>query len=176
MIIGQYVMRKFSCQMHTLYCVSRKNLIRCAHKRKVAKVEMKQVNEIIRNRRQALGLTLIDVANHLGVKEATAQRYESGEIKNIKHETIVSLAQILKCSPAFLMGWEKEPSNTLNLADQQLVRKYNALDEKGKHTVNTVLNIEYDRCTTPSQELRAAHIDDSSDEQMNLLKQDLDEL
>ncbi|MCM3041681.1 helix-turn-helix domain-containing protein [Paenibacillus motobuensis] len=69
---------------------------------------MSIINERIKERRLALDLTLLDVAEFLGVKEATAQRYESGDIKNIKHETIVRLAELFKCSPAYLMGWENE--------------------------------------------------------------------
>lgn len=61
----------------------------------------------IKERRLTLGMTLLEVANQLGVKEATMQRYESGEIKNIKHESIVKLAKIFNCSPAYLMGWEE---------------------------------------------------------------------
>ena len=53
---------------------------------------MAEINDRIKERRLAAGKTLLEVAEYLGVKEATAQRYESGEIKNIKHETIVSLA------------------------------------------------------------------------------------
>lgn len=67
---------------------------------------MSVLQERIKERRLALGMTLLEVAARLGVKEATMQRYESGEIKNIKHETIVKLAEIFHCSPAYLMGWE----------------------------------------------------------------------
>jgi transcriptional regulator with XRE-family HTH domain len=67
---------------------------------------MSVLQERIKERRLALEMTLMEVANKLGVKEATMQRYESGEIKNVKHETIVKLAEIFDCSPAYLMGWE----------------------------------------------------------------------
>lgn len=70
-------------------------------------IKMSTINDRIKERRLAKDLTLLDVAEFLGVKEATAQRYESGEIKNIKHETIASLAELFKCSPAYLMGWEE---------------------------------------------------------------------
>lgn len=72
---------------------------------------MSIINERIRDRRTQLGLTLAEVAGALGVKEATAQRYESGAIKHIKHETIVELGRILHCSPSYLMGWEERPDN-----------------------------------------------------------------
>lgn len=55
-------------------------------------------------------LTLLEVANALGVSEATAQRYESGEIRNLKYDTIVALADLFNVSPAYLMGWEDEGS------------------------------------------------------------------
>lgn len=64
--------------------------------------------ERIKERRLALGMTLLDVANALGVKEATVQRYESGEIKNPKHDTVLELAKIFRCTPAYLMGWDED--------------------------------------------------------------------
>lgn len=65
-----------------------------------------KLHDRIKERRLALGMTLLDVANALGVKEATVQRYESGEIKNPKHQTVAELARIFRCSPSYLMGWE----------------------------------------------------------------------
>lgn len=74
-----------------------------------------EMNEKIKSRREDLGLTLQVVGDYLGVTKATVQRYESGEIKNLKLETIEKLAQILAISPAYLMGWEekKESKNQL---------------------------------------------------------------
>ena len=55
-------------------------------------------------------MTLLQIADRLGVSESTVQRYESGHIKNLKYETIVDLANILQCTPAYLMGWDDLPS------------------------------------------------------------------
>lgn len=66
---------------------------------------MTKLQERMKERRTTLNMTLLEVADKVGVKEATVQRYESGEIKNIKHETIVQLANLFKCSPQYLMGW-----------------------------------------------------------------------
>lgn len=68
------------------------------------------INDRIKKRRTDLGLTLLEVADALGVKEATAQRYESGAIKSIGHDTISKLSEILHCSPSYLMGWEDTAS------------------------------------------------------------------
>lgn len=61
---------------------------------------------VLKTQRKKLGLTLADIAEAMGVSEATVQRWESGNIKNIRQERIASLAEVLRVSPAYLMGWE----------------------------------------------------------------------
>lgn len=65
-------------------------------------------NERIHEKRTKKGITLAQIADRLGVTEATAQRYESGNIKNIPYEHMCAYGEILNCSPAYLMGWDKE--------------------------------------------------------------------
>lgn len=81
---------------------------------------MAVVNDRIKERRIQSGLTLLQVAEMLGVKEATVQRYESGEIKNIKHEIILSLSRILNCNPAYLMGWVNNPYEEIKKPDADI--------------------------------------------------------
>ena len=66
------------------------------------------LNNRIKERRIACGYTLQEVAEKLGVAEATIQRYESGKIKNIRHQTIDLLAKVLRCDPSYLLGWNEE--------------------------------------------------------------------
>ena len=61
---------------------------------------------IMQNMRKELGLTLKEVADYIGVSESTVQRWESGNIKNLRHEKIIKLAEVLKTTPAHLMGWD----------------------------------------------------------------------
>ena len=75
---------------------------------------MAAINEKIKEMRKRKHLTLLEVAEYLGVKEATAQRYESGNIKNIKHETIWKLAELFDCDPMYLMGWCGDNPGTYN--------------------------------------------------------------
>jgi len=80
---------------------------------KISKVGayMARVNEMIRQRRKELGMTLLQLADKVGVKEATAQRWESGAIKNIPYERVIQIASALDCPPSYLMGWiDKEPT------------------------------------------------------------------
>ena len=73
---------------------------------------MSELRKKIKEQRLLCNYTLAEVAELIGVKEATVHRYESGEIKNIKHDTIVKLADIFKCTPAYLMGWTDNPKET----------------------------------------------------------------
>ena len=66
---------------------------------------LSELQKRIKQRRLECGYTLAEVAELIDVKESTVQRYESGEIKNLKYDTMVKLANIFKCSPAYLMGW-----------------------------------------------------------------------
>ena len=68
---------------------------------------MPELSTILRRRRQELGLTLAQIADKMNVAEATVQRWESGNIKSVRHEKIVRLAEILGVTPAQLVGWEE---------------------------------------------------------------------
>lgn len=76
------------------------------------------IGQKIKLYREKRGKTLQGVAEHLGVTEATVQRYESGNIKNLKLDTISKIASYLNVSPAYLMGWEEiKPSQMLSQYD-----------------------------------------------------------
>lgn len=64
------------------------------------------LGERIKKTRLSRGLTLNELAERIGKTEATIQRYESGNIKNLKNDTIEELANALNVSPAHLMGWD----------------------------------------------------------------------
>ncbi len=72
---------------------------------------MNSLGERIKRLREEQGLRLIDIAEACGVKEATAQRWESGNIKNVKHEHILAIAALLHCDPSYLMGWTDDDIN-----------------------------------------------------------------
>jgi len=70
-----------------------------------------KINEKIKLRHEELGLTLREISDYVGVSEATIQRYETGEIKNLKQGIIEKLAKILNVTPSYLMGWEEKKSD-----------------------------------------------------------------
>ena len=94
-----------------------------------------KANEVIRLRRKELGLTMREVANKVGVSEATVSRWESGDIRNMRRDKIAALARALDVSPAVLMDWEeydaevaerkkltKELTDIANVADLEHLR------------------------------------------------------
>ena len=66
-----------------------------------------KANEVIRMRRKELKMTLKEVANAVGVSEATVSRWESGDIKNMRRDKIAAIARVLDVPPAVLMDWEQ---------------------------------------------------------------------
>lgn len=67
------------------------------------------IGERIKNRRTELGLTAEEVAEQLGKSRATVYRYESGEIEKMPTTVLEPLANVLKTTPAYLMGWDDNP-------------------------------------------------------------------
>lgn len=74
------------------------------------------LSEVLKKRRSELGYTLLEIADKMGVSEATVQRWESGNIKSLRQGRISQLADILIVSPAALMGWE-EKNNTSDIPE-----------------------------------------------------------
>lgn len=59
----------------------------------------------LRESRLEKGMTLKEVAEQLGIAEASYQRYESGIIKNPKQANLRELARILDVDYNYLMGF-----------------------------------------------------------------------
>lgn len=105
-----------------------------------------EIQDRIKLRRKALGLTLKDVAKALGVSEGTISRYESSDIQNMGVNKLPPLARVLQCSPVYLlMGWEDAPESTaaslpspapdLRSDEQELLQSYNSLNREGREKV-----------------------------------------
>ena len=92
----------------------------------------------IKEQRLKQNKTLLEVAEYVGVKEATLQRYESGEIKNIPHDKITAIAECLNSSPSYLMGWSNDikDESTIN---SKLFSLINSLtEEQAKEALNYI--------------------------------------
>lgn len=103
---------------------------------------MSITNERIKGMRLKRGLTLVELSELLNVKAATVQRYESGAIKNISHEMICKLSEVLRCSPSYLMGWEDAPDIELTDIEKQIIRRYRILSPTEKEMLLRSLGLE----------------------------------
>ena len=72
------------------------------------------IGEGIKRRRKELGLSADQLAAAIGKDRSTIYRYEKGDIESAPVEVIVSLAQVLKMPPPYLLGWDKRPEYWLH--------------------------------------------------------------
>lgn len=110
--------------------------------------------------RTNLNLSFTDLSKlckskNLDLSAPTLQRYESGKIKNVPYDSIITLAEIFNCTPCQLMGWETSHQKNqliLTTAETEHIKKYRALDERGKATVDNTLEKEYEFVTAKSKD------------------------
>ena len=72
-----------------------------------------EIGELLAKKRKERGLTQLEVANAVGVSEATVSRWESGNIANMRRDRIAALANVLSITPAHIMGWGDEDRASL---------------------------------------------------------------
>lgn len=112
-----------------------------------------ELSRKIRDLRALHGLTLEQVAQQVGVGKSTIRKWETGMIENMRRDKIAKLAAALHTTPGYLMGWEDSASSVLSIKENnapsysdeenELIRKFRALDDRGKSAVLNVLDHEY---------------------------------
>lgn len=96
------------------------------------------IGEKIKMLRESLGLTQEELAKRVGATKQTIFKYENGIITNIPMNKITVLADALGTTPAELMGWAPETSESY-LPGTLLCRQ---LQTELKH-----LLVEFDSCS-----------------------------
>ncbi|MDD9148126.1 XRE family transcriptional regulator [Sporolactobacillus sp. CQH2019] len=81
------------------------------------------ISDRIKEMRLKRGFTLKQLAEAIGKTEATVQRYESGNIKNLKSDIISQIADVLHCAPAYLMGWSDVEQSDMDVKLDPRVKK-----------------------------------------------------
>ena len=102
----------------------------------------------LKEQRERIGLTQVDLATALGVTKGAVGNYETGA-SSPKAEILYQLFDILHCDANYLFQDEMRTLRTSNATPEEmefLVKKYRALDERGKEIVDSVLDIEYRQC------------------------------
>lgn len=131
----------------------------------------------------------VELSEKTTIGKSAISQYLSGKVIP-KQDKIYLMAKALNVNEAWLMGYDVEmnrPSSsynkipvmpTINQDEIELLNKYRKLDDKGQHTVSTVLDMEYNRCSAIEEEKDylipiAAHNDNITDEELELINQDL---
>lgn len=129
------------------------------------------------------GMTQAELSKITNIGKSSISQYISGDYEP-KQQNIFLIAKALNVNESWLMGNDVKIDRevqiiSLSLNEQNLIKKYNKLDGKGKHTINTILDMEYNRCMEEKDYLKpvAAHNDNQNDEvQQQLIKNDLAKL
>ena len=69
------------------------------------------IGNIIKSRRNELGLTLDDVGKAVGVGKSTVKKWEDGYISNMRRDKIAALSKVLKLSPVSFITGEITPES-----------------------------------------------------------------
>ena len=98
----------------------------------------KDIGKIIKDRREELHLSQLDISKFVGVSESTVSRWESGFIANIKRNNIASLAKILQLSPIIFIDLV-ESIDEFSPMEATLLSDYRKLNKEGQIAANNTV-------------------------------------
>ena len=157
-----------------------------------------EIKDLIKEKRQELGLTYEQLGNLIGVGKSTVRKWETGIIENMRRDNIIALSKALNISPAILMGWDIKESNTQDKSNLNNIskeehehledlRKLNDLGKKKVFTYTKDLidnpkfsSINNDISATNETEdfepyLVACHDDNLTDEEKDIMNKKINE-
>lgn len=96
---------------------------------------MTDIGKNIKKRRKELSMSVDDLAKKLNKSRATIYRYENGDIENLPTSILIPLADVLKTTPAQLLGWENEEE-----MHDSIKNLYNEFDEINEYLKKTAVD------------------------------------
>lgn len=105
----------------------------------------------IKERREELEMTQVELAEIVGVSKGSIGNYESG-VSAPNEKILYKLFSALKCDANFLyqddmQAFSGEDKFKIKSTEKTIIKKYRSLDRFGKKAVDDILNDEYERCT-----------------------------
>lgn len=97
------------------------------------------IGKIIKERRTELNLGVDYVAEKIGKSRATLYRYENGDIEKMPVSILKPLADVLKTTPAELMGFTDNIK--LNNIEQKLIKDFRGLNEQGQDYITQTMDM-----------------------------------
>lgn len=114
--------------------------------------------ERIKERRLAMGYTQEELATKLGLQKSAIAKYENGRVENIKRSIISKMAEILECSPAYLMDWSERKSAVTAFEDYLQSLDYQIYRDDPEHKPFIIVDhepvrLEYDTLSTLKEKI-----------------------
>ena len=72
-------------------------------------------SQLMKEKRLRLGLTMKQLAQKAGTSESAVSRWESGQIENMKRETILKVADALHLPPLVFFGYDVSEEETVKI-------------------------------------------------------------
>lgn len=119
----------------------------------------------IKERREGLGMTQVQLADLLGVTKGAIGNYETGA-NSPKASLMYKVFEVLQCDANYIYQDEIEDYNTDNFTvpEIKIVKKYRLLDQHGKEAVNSILDIEHRRYLSNLKRRQEDHKTEISEE------------
>ena len=92
--------------------------------------------------RKKKGLTQIDLAAYLQISRQAYSSYETGKYE-VDIKTLCILSDYFNVTADYLIGRQESIPSFLSEEERAHIERYRVLDERGKKTVNSLLEIEY---------------------------------
>lgn len=98
------------------------------------------IGERIKDMRISKGISQIELANKTNSSKQTIYKYENGIVTNIPSDKLESIANVLGCTPAYLMGWnDKKPVPKFEKEHIELIDLYSKLEPEQKQSIMSLL-------------------------------------
>lgn len=113
------------------------------------------MGERIKELRISKGYTQEDLGKILGLKKAAIQKYENGDVENIKRSKIKLLADALSVTPSYIMWGNAERDRFSGTRkDDRLVTLWRKPPEKQQKMLS-IIELELEECATSEGKERA---------------------
>lgn len=105
---------------------------------------MLKLYENIKKRRIALNLSQQSLAELVGYKgRSMVSQIESGLV-DLPESMIEKFAQVLHCSPQYLMGWDDVPDMPLSFIEKEVILAYRNADRITQENICKLLDVKGD--------------------------------
>lgn len=117
--------------------------------------------------RESKGISQVDLAIKINESKQTLYKYENDIITNVPSDKIELMAEVLDCSPAYLMGWIDTPlmkdykeivdyyakGDELSLEETEIIERYRIASKDTQNAICSILGIK--RQDTPLKSSKA---------------------